>query len=227
MRSGLLKAALVLFSVCFFSCASGGGAKGSFGAEYMELGDGYAGLSKYDKAALFYQKAAAAPEYRNAAEYSLARVKALSGDWVSAIPLLEGLLSRDSENLLVSSALAYAYAASGKTESALSTYEALWQRFSDDPVSGLNYVDVLRIAGEKEKALAVLEEIKNRFPDTDQQKRIEEIATKLAASEETPESSSTEGAAPDFEGERAPTSGAPEQKPSEADEAPEGSPAST
>jgi len=76
---------LSVFTAALFlaSCASTGGMTipADTAAGYLEIADGYAGISKYDKAIPFYRKAAGNPDYANAASYGLARAYALTGKW--------------------------------------------------------------------------------------------------------------------------------------------------
>ena len=82
-------------------------------AENLAIADGYAGLSNFDKAASYYQKAARVKSYRNAAQWGLARSSAMLGDWDTAVTLLEGLLRQDGANRLVKEAFAYALVKKG------------------------------------------------------------------------------------------------------------------
>ena len=82
-----------LFFLLFFITAAGLFAKGTVDSEtakaYFEIAQAYTEVSKYDKAAEFYLKAAKDPAHKNAAEYNLARVYGLQGSWSKAKPILE------------------------------------------------------------------------------------------------------------------------------------------
>ena len=71
----------ILFLLLFFITAAGLFAKGTVDSEtakaYFEIAQAYTEVSKYDKAAEFYLKAAKDPAHKNAAEYNLARVYGL------------------------------------------------------------------------------------------------------------------------------------------------------
>lgn len=155
------------FCIVFLSaCVTRGRAVLVSPAEYMELANGYAGLSKYEKALSFYSQARKAPEYRNASEYGMARMYAFLEKWDETVPLLEGLLQRDPKNMIVSSALAYALAAKGEPERAALVYKDLYEINSEDPESGLAYARILLLCEDYQEVLDLSASLREKFPDS-------------------------------------------------------------
>lgn len=147
-------------------------------AEYYNIAEGYAGLSKYDKAILYYQKASLQKEFRNAAEYGMGRMYALSGKWHEACDVFSGLYKKDPDNELIASAYAYALASDGKKEQALEMYAALYRKHPDDPQVMRNYAEMQVVSGKYAEALETVESLKVKFPDSDALKGIDALEKK-------------------------------------------------
>jgi len=181
MRLSVLCAAASI-AVLLSSCATVGNGlvEQNVASEYYAIAEGYAGLSKYDKAILYYRKAAVRKEYANAANYGLGRMYALSGKWREARDVFSDLYAKDPENTLVASAYAYALASNGQTGEALALYETVWRRNSGDPQGMRNYASMLVLAERYGEAIALIAELKEKFPDTDALKGIEELEKKAA-----------------------------------------------
>ena len=124
LPAGFKKYAALIFIV---TAAAGLWAKGSVDSEtakaYFDIAQAYTDVSKYDKAAEFYRKAAKDPAHKNAAEYNLARVYGLQGDWAKARPILERQYQEAPGNLLILKAYAYSLAATGDEERACVMYK--------------------------------------------------------------------------------------------------------
>lgn len=167
-------------------------------AENLAIADGYAGLSKYDKAAQYYKKAERVKVYRNAARWGLARSRAMTGDWAAAAELLEGLHRQDSTNRLVSEAYAYALVKNGSTDEGLSLYSSIRASSPDDADAAVNYAEALSLAGKWEDALSAINEIREKFPDADALARLDGIEKKCeeALNPSEPEKTSEHGDKP-------------------------------
>lgn len=196
--TALVAAALVAVSAC--ATPGGSNRDADIAAEYYAIAEGYAGLSKYDKAAEYYRKAARRKEYANAASYGLARAYALSGKWTDARDTLAPLYAQDTGNRMLSSAYAFALASSGETKKAVELYSELWRAVPDDPQTGRNYAEILFVAGSYGDALALAEDLQKRFPDVDALKGLDDLVKKakdkLAAPEPAGSVPQPDGAVP-------------------------------
>lgn len=144
-------------------------------AENLAVADGYAELSKFSKAQEYYRKAARSKAYRNAAEWGLARSLALSGDFASALPVLEGLLERDGKNRMLLEARAYALVMLSRADDGLAAYDKLRSDFPDDPEAAADYVAALVLAERWDEALEESERVRERFPDSDALSRLDKL----------------------------------------------------
>jgi len=148
-------------------------------SEYYELAEGYADLSKYDKAISYYEKAGEREEYLNASKYGLARMYAFSAKWDEASKLFSDLYKQDPESTMIASAYAYSLASSGQYDKALSLYASLFIKNNDDPVLARNYAEMLFISKKYDETLAQITLMKEQFPDTDALKGIDALEKKV------------------------------------------------
>ncbi len=172
----------LLLAVMISSCITGNaGLSGqSIASEYYAIAEGYAELSKFDKAILYYRKAALRKEYANAANYGLGRMYALSGRWQQACDTFAGLHTKDPDNTLIASAYAYALASNGQTTEALALYKTVWRNNPGDPGTGRNYAAMLVLALRYEDALSLIAELKKSYPDIEEIKDLGELKKKAA-----------------------------------------------
>lgn len=181
----------ILFLLLFFITAAGLFAKGSVDSEtakaYFEIAQAYAEVSKYDKAAEFYLKAAKAPTYKNAAEYNLARVYGLQGSWNKAKPILERQYKEAPGNALILKAYAYSLAATGDEARACEMYKKLYDDDSENPEAALNYARILILSKRYDHALSFIEEMKTRFTESSENKAFAELEEKIKKAQEEPE----------------------------------------
>lgn len=177
-------AALLVLSFTFSaSCAflPGYTSSADIAAENLAIAEGYAGLSKHDKAELYYKKASRVREFRNAGNWGLARTYALTGNWKEAIPLLEGLYAQDNSNVLIKKAYAYALVAGGASDKGLELYASLKEKSPDDPQSAVNYVEALTLAGKWQEALDASSAIRDKFPEAGETSRLDTLEEKCKA----------------------------------------------
>lgn len=197
--------AISLFSSCVL--LGGSTARDELLAEYMSLADAYASVSKYDKAIEYYTKASAKKEYRNATRYSIGRMYGLSGKWAEAATTFGELREEEPDNVLISTAYAYALVASGDAEGAKPVYEELYGKAQDDPATNRNYAEILVLTKRYPEAVQMIAKIKESFPDTDAAKGIDDLTKKIenaqkaeaeaAAKEEGGDSEDADGENPD------------------------------
>lgn len=171
-------AAIAFSAFLLSSCVSVMSSKEMAG-EYYALAEGYVETAKYDKAIPYYKKAAQRKEYKNAAEFGLARAYALSGNWDDSYALLARLHGIDPDNTLIGTAYAYALVNVNRIDEALSLYASLCAARSDDSVLSRNYSELLFVAGRYEETGYEIAWIKSQFPDSDGSKDIASLEKKL------------------------------------------------
>lgn len=195
LPAGFKKYAALIFIV---TAAAGLWAKGSVDSEtakaYFDIAQAYTDVSKYDKAAEFYRKAAKDPAHKNAAEYNLARVYGLQGDWAKARPILERQYQEAPGNLLILKAYAYSLAATGDEERACVMYKKLADEDAENPDSAINYGRILVLAKKYDEATALLTELKTRFTETAEKKQLDDLEEKIKKAQEPPEKPEDEDA---------------------------------
>jgi len=180
-----------LFFLLFFITAAGLFAKGNVDSEmakaYFEIAQAYTEVSKYDKAAEFYLKAARDPAHKNAAEFNLARVYGLQGSWSKAKPILERQYKEAPGNVLIAKAYSYSLAATGDEARACEMYKKLYDEDSENPEAALNYARILVLSKRYDEALSFIAELKTRFTESTENKAIAEVEEKIKKAQEEPE----------------------------------------
>ena len=180
----------ILFVLLFFITAAGLFAKGSVDSEtakaYFEIAQAYTEISKYDKAAEFYLKAAKDPAHKNAAEYNLARVYGLQGDWGKAKNIFERQYKEAPGNVLIAKAYAYSLAATGDEARACEMYKKLYDEDSENPEAVLNYARILILSKRYDQALSFIEEMKTRFTESSENKAFAELEENIKKAQEEP-----------------------------------------
>ena len=181
---------LTILIVCF-TAAAGLFAKGNIDSEtaktYFEIAEAYTEVSKYDKAEEFYLKAAKDPAHKNAAEYNLARVYGLQGEWTKAKPILERQYKEAPGNILILKAYSYSLAAIGDEERACTMYKKLYDEDSENPESALNYARILILSKRYDEATALIEELKTRFTESTETRVLAELEEKIKKAQEEPD----------------------------------------
>ena len=179
-----------LFFLLFFITAAVLFAKGNVDSEtakaYFEIAQAYTEVSKYDKAAEFYLKAAKDPAHKNAAEFNLARVYGLQGSWGKAKPILERQYKEAPGNVLIAKAYSYSLAATGDEARACEMYKKLYDEDSENPEAALNYARILVLSKRYDEALSFIAELKTRFTESTENKAIAELEEKIKKAQEEP-----------------------------------------
>lgn len=178
---------LAVLIVCF-TASVGLFAKGNVDSEtakaYFEIAQAYTEVSKYDKAADFYLKAAKDPAHKNAAEYNLARVYGLQGEWTKAKLILERQYKEAPGNILILKAYSYSLAAIGDEARACAMYKKLYDEDSENPESALNYARILILAKRYDEATSLIEELKTRFTEGTETRALAELEEKIKKAQE-------------------------------------------
>lgn len=187
---------LAVLIVCFTAVA-GLCAKGNADSEtakaYFEIAQAYTEVSNYDKATEFYLKAAKDPAHKNAAEFNLARVYGLQGDWGKAKSILERQYKAAPGNVLIAKAYAYSLAATGNKARACEMYKKLYDEDSENPEAALNYARILMIAKQYDEALSFIKDLKTRLTESADNKALAELEEKIKKAQEEPEKQEKEG----------------------------------
>ncbi|MBQ7611620.1 MAG: tetratricopeptide repeat protein [Spirochaetaceae bacterium] len=151
----------------------------SLSSEYFEIANAYADLSNYDKAILFYQKAATDKTFSNASQYNMARMYGLKNDWETAAGILKKLATDAPENTLILRSYGYALASSGHTKQALEIYAQLAQKEPENPEAQLDYIRLLVFAKEYELARSEIEKAIQTFPTAEERNQFETILKQI------------------------------------------------
>jgi len=160
----ILVATITGFYLLGCATAASSTRKQNIAAEYHELAVGFAELGNYKKAAMYYERAARWPAWRNQALYSSGRMLALDGQWTQAVSVFENLFQQDTDNSLLRSALAWSLAGAGKNQQALDHYKVLIRLHPEDPFFLRNYAALLVKTDQVDQALSVIEQLRIQWP---------------------------------------------------------------
>ena len=167
---------LILFSVFLsFSCASKplpipGDWKNSIDnlyLEYLNIGDVYYSLEKYDKSLEYYRLAMENSKVYWAAYFKTAKVYAVQMNWDAALPMYRKLLRRDRNNDSIKASLAYIYAMSGKLKKAERAYKELVFLEPDSKSYLENLTAVYFAASKYDEGRNSLSILIEKFPDSE------------------------------------------------------------
>lgn len=134
--------------------------------EYMNIGDVYYSLEKYDKAIEYYKKASENDDLYWSCFYKLAKTYALSSNWAEASVSFEKLLERDPENSNLKASLAYIKALNGQVEEAKKIYEELIEQFPENQLFLENYIAILFLEKNIAEIAVPLSVLKDLFPES-------------------------------------------------------------
>ena len=93
--------------------------------EYLNLGNGYYEIERYNEAIKFYEKVLEDKELGKTAYYKIAKCYGHLSDWSHALPMYEKMLSEDPENQSLKASIAYINSMVGDTDKALLLYKEL------------------------------------------------------------------------------------------------------
>lgn len=186
----------VLSSLLLASCTSNGMIPGKSGLqmksiyqEYMNLGDAYMELKKYDKAVTYYELASERKELYWTACYKLAQVYLKQGNFSSSLANYQKLIKRDPDNSQLKESIAYIYGQTGDFSSAIQVYEELVTLYPESQAYLENYIVVLISAEENEKASEKIDLLLELFPDNTKASKFKEKITPAEKKEASEESS--------------------------------------
>ncbi len=146
--------------------------------EYFAIAEGYAGLSKYEKALDYYRKANKSRQLENASQYGIGRMHALLGNWEDAVATFAKLYAKDPDNGIIAFAYAYSLAARGEADQAVEVYRKLYETDRENLKYARDYAEILVIAGRYREGLDQIGVIKEKFPDSDAVKDIDALEKK-------------------------------------------------
>ncbi len=181
---------LIFFSLLaaglLFGCAASGGllvpgqnriVLQNLAVEYYTIAEAYVGLKNYTKAAEYYKLAMRNENLYYQAYYKMGRAYALAGQWDSAMPIYQDMLSRDPENGELAKSIAYINAMKGNNDEAFAQYRTLIEKYPNDQALQENYLSLLVDCGRGEFAEKEYFVLKEKFPDS---KLISDLAVRIA-----------------------------------------------
>lgn len=140
----------------------------SVAADYYNIGNAYADLGQYDKAASAYENAVRLDASMVKADFNLALAYGKMKRYDDAAVILKRLLLRDPQNTLILSTLGWDYHLAGKDGDALAQYDAVITMSPADPDALYNSAIILWKLDRKDEALERLRKLLANTPaDTD------------------------------------------------------------
>jgi len=162
-RTFILLAAALIFSGCVTDNRSR-----NVAGEYYNIGNAYADLGQYDKAAAAFENALRLDASLVKADFNLALAYGKMKRYDDAAVILKRLLLRDPQNTLLLSTLAWDYHLAGKDGAALEQYDDVLALSPADSDALYNSGIVLWKLDRKDEALARLQKLLVNSPeDTD------------------------------------------------------------
>ena len=155
---------LIVFFI-FTNCASRGVTTAeeyfSIGMAYFEMGqstkDQNTRTRYFTEAEKWLNRAKSIDKTKSASEYNLGRIAFETGRYQDAAKYFEGILKRDSENIMALTAASYTRIKTGELEKAEQHYQKLLSLVPESADEGYNYALILYTMEKYEKAEQVLE----------------------------------------------------------------------
>jgi len=200
----IFSVSIILVSLIFSSCVTDNMIPGRKGAqvlnlykEYMNLGDAYYDLKKYDKAIECYKQASGFKEFYWNCVYKMADSYFRLGNWSESESLYLKLIKRDGDNLQLKEALAYVYASQGKFSESLEIYSKLQEDFPENQSFLENQIVLLITSGENKLAREKVENLKTLFPDNTKVETYSKKLDEIAAAENPVQNNQENGLSPE------------------------------
>jgi tetratricopeptide (TPR) repeat protein len=137
----------------------------SVAADYYNIGNAYAELGQYDKAASAYENAVRLDAGMVKADFNLALAYGKMKRYEDAAVILKRLLLNDPQNTLILSTLGWDYHLAGKDGEALAQFDAVITLSPADPDALYNSAIILWKLDRKDEALARLRKLLANSPD--------------------------------------------------------------
>lgn len=147
--------------------------------EYMNIGDTYYSLEKYDKALEYYKLSMQSSDLYWASYYKTAKVYAIQANWNAALPMYRRLLRREKDNDTIKASIAYIFAMTGKLEKAKKAYKELVYLQPDNQEYLENLIAVLFAKEENNEAKGYLSLLVEKFPDSENISKFNELIKKI------------------------------------------------
>jgi tetratricopeptide (TPR) repeat protein len=150
------------------SCASAGDPPSqdavAAAKEYVNLGNEYYALKKFDKAIQCYRRALELDAELSGSALNLSRALIETGKYDEALSVLESLLKKEPDNTVLLSQKAYCLAKMGRYDEAAGVYERVAALSPDDLPTLYNLAVLKYGAGKKDEAYALFSRIAKLNP---------------------------------------------------------------
>ena len=143
--------------------------------EYLNIGDVYYSLEKYDKALEYYKLAMQNSKIYWAAYYKTAKVYAVQSNWDSALPMYRRLLRREKDNDSIKASIAYIYSMTGALKKAERAYKELVFLQPDNREYLENLTAVYFARENYEEGRASLDILIEKFPDSENIQKFKDL----------------------------------------------------
>lgn len=169
--------------------------------EYMNIGDIYFSLEKYDNAAENYKIAMQNKELYWAVYYKLAKCYVYQNKWNEALSMYKKILKKDTENSTIKANIAYIYLMQGNFSKAEAIYDILLSEQPDNKSYLENYLAMLlaneeNIFNNLDKYNLKFDYYKEKYPDDQNiskfQKKYDDLTKKLNKETVTPSANANE-----------------------------------
>ena len=169
--------------------------------EYLNLGNGYYEIERYNEAIKFYEKVLEDKELGKTAYYKIAQCYSHLSDWSHALPMYEKMLSEDPENQSLKASIAYINSMVGDTDKALLLYKELLGIQPSNITYLENYLAIILSDIEifKENRVTfeeIFKSLKENYPKNKNievfQKKYEKLVEKFSEETENKEESSND-----------------------------------
>jgi tetratricopeptide (TPR) repeat protein len=147
-----------------FSCATTRLSDAELVEEYLAIGNEHFAAGRFERAILFYSRAAALDPTAKAPRLSLAKAKIEAKELEPAIELLRELDAQDKDNTVILSYLAYAYALLERYGDAEAAYRRVVALLPQDAGAAKNLAIILRRAGKPREAMEALRAASDASP---------------------------------------------------------------
>lgn len=143
--------------------------------EYLNIGDVYYSLEKYDKSLEYYKLAMQDSSLYWASYYKMAKVYAVQSNWDAALPMYRRMLRREKDNDSIKASIAYIYAMTGSLKKAERAYKELVYLQPDNREYLENLIAVYFAREHYEDGRAALDILIEKFPDSENIQKFRDV----------------------------------------------------